>query len=111
LERFVGDKRSNLIGLASSDEEKKRLLGLTPGHGPLVPAVFEHDDVEHGRQHLLQDLRVDLDDLKRGHNFLRIFFSESCGLYYKCFTIVIYDHNDSGQYNKTRIMIIIDDPS
>jgi hypothetical protein len=33
------------------------------------------------------------------------------GLYYKCFTIVIYDHNDSGQYHKTRITIIIDDPS
>ena len=33
------------------------------------------------------------------------------GLYYKHFTIVIYDCNDSGQYYKTRIMIIIDDPS
>jgi hypothetical protein len=35
----------------------------------------------------------------------------SCGLYYKCFTIIIYNHNDSGQYYKTTIMIIIDDPS
>ncbi len=34
-----------------------------------------------------------------------------CGLYYKCFTIVIYDHNDSGQYYKTRIAIVIVDPS
>jgi hypothetical protein len=33
------------------------------------------------------------------------------GLYYKCFTIVIYDRNDSDQYYKTRIMIVIDDPS
>jgi hypothetical protein len=33
------------------------------------------------------------------------------GLYYKCFTIVIYDHDDSGQYYKTTIMIVIDDPS
>ncbi len=33
------------------------------------------------------------------------------GLYYKCFTIVIYDHNDSGQYYKTTITIVIDDPS
>jgi hypothetical protein len=33
------------------------------------------------------------------------------GLYYKCFTIVIYDCNDSDQYYKTRIMIVIDDPS
>ncbi len=35
----------------------------------------------------------------------------TCGLYYKCFTIVIYNHNDSDQYYKTRIMIIIDNPS
>jgi hypothetical protein len=34
-----------------------------------------------------------------------------CGLYYKYFTIVIYDHNDSGQYYKAKIMIIIDDTS
>jgi hypothetical protein len=25
-----------------------------------------------------------------------------CGLYYKCFTIVIYDCNDIGLYYKTR---------
>ncbi len=31
------------------------------------------------------------------------------GLYYKQVTIVIYDHNDSGQYNKTTITIVIDD--
>jgi hypothetical protein len=24
-----------------------------------------------------------------------------CGMYYKCVTIVIYDHNDSGLYYKT----------
>ncbi len=35
----------------------------------------------------------------------------SCGLYYKQVTIVIYDHNDSGQYYKTTITIVIDDPS
>ncbi len=33
------------------------------------------------------------------------------GLYYKCFKIVIYDHNDSGQYYKTTIVIVFDDPS
>ncbi len=27
------------------------------------------------------------------------------GLYYKCFTIVIYDRNDSGQYYKTTIVV------
>jgi hypothetical protein len=26
------------------------------------------------------------------------------GLYYKCFTIVIYDHNDNGLYYKTTIL-------
>jgi hypothetical protein len=32
-------------------------------------------------------------------------------LFYKCFTIINYDHNDSGQYYKTTITIIIYDPS
>ena len=32
-------------------------------------------------------------------------------LYYKCFMIVIYDRNDSGQYYKTWITIVIDNPS
>ncbi len=36
--------------------------------------------------------------------------SQICGLYYKQVTIVIYDRNDSGQYYKTTITIIIDDP-
>ncbi len=36
---------------------------------------------------------------------------ETCGLYYKCFTIINYDRNDSGQYYKTRITIVIDNPS
>ncbi len=35
----------------------------------------------------------------------------SCGMYYKCFTIVTYDRNDSGQYYKTTILIVIDDLS
>ncbi len=34
-----------------------------------------------------------------------------CGLYYKSFTIVIYSRIDSGQYNKSMIMIIIYDHS
>jgi hypothetical protein len=33
------------------------------------------------------------------------------GLYYKCFMSVIYDRNDSGQYFKTTIMIVADNPS
>ncbi len=41
----------------------------------------------------------------------KIYNTVSRGLYYKCFTIVIYDCNVSGQYYKTRIAIIIDDPS
>ncbi len=36
---------------------------------------------------------------------------QTSGLYYKCFMIVIYDRNDSGQYYKTTITIVIDDPS
>jgi hypothetical protein len=32
------------------------------------------------------------------------------GMYYKHVTIIIYDHNDSVQYHKTTIMIVIDDP-
>jgi len=39
------------------------------------------------------------------------FIEITCGLYYTCFTIIIYNRNDSGQYYKTRITIIIDDPS
>ncbi len=37
--------------------------------------------------------------------------SSTCGLYYQCFTIKIYDRNDSGQYYKTTITIIIDNSS
>ncbi len=37
--------------------------------------------------------------------------SNPSGLYYICFTIIIYDHNDSDQNYKTTIMIVIDDPS
>ncbi len=33
------------------------------------------------------------------------------GLYYKCLTIIIYECNDSGQYYKTTIIIVIDNPS
>ncbi len=36
---------------------------------------------------------------------------DSCGLYYTQVMIVIYNRNDSGQYYKTTITIIIDDPS
>jgi hypothetical protein len=35
-------------------------------------------------------------------NKKKIAKKETCGLYYKCFTIVIYDHNDIGLYYKTR---------
>ncbi len=34
---------------------------------------------------------------------------KASGLYYKQVTIVIYDRNDSGQYYKTTITIVIDD--
>ena len=38
-------------------------------------------------------------------------FKVTSGLYYKQVTIIIYDRNDSGQYYKTTITIVIDDPS
>jgi hypothetical protein len=34
----------------------------------------------------------------------------TCGLYYKHVMIIIYDRNDSVQYHKTTITIVIDDP-
>ncbi len=34
----------------------------------------------------------------------------SSGLYYKHVRIIIYDRNDSVQYHKTTITIVIDDP-
>jgi hypothetical protein len=34
---------------------------------------------------------------------------DPCGLYYKCFTIIIYDRNDSGLCYKTTVTIVIDD--
>ncbi len=40
-----------------------------------------------------------------------LLFHSTNGLYYKCFMIVIYGRNDSGQYYKTRITIVTDDPS
>jgi hypothetical protein len=42
------------------------------------------------------------------HYFLAFHLSVAriiCGLYYKCFTIIIYDRNDSGQYYKTMIVV------
>ncbi len=38
-------------------------------------------------------------------------FNVTGGLYYKCFTLIIYDCNDTVQYYKTTITIVIDDPS
>jgi hypothetical protein len=44
-------------------------------------------------------------------NIVTIVKYDTSALYYKCFMIVIYDRNDSGQYSKTRITIVIDNPS
>ncbi len=57
------------------------------------------------------DIKVSCTECKQNMTSLRGQMGQNSGLYYKCFTIVIYDHNDSGQYYKTTIMIIIDDPS
>ncbi len=40
-----------------------------------------------------------------------MFKIDTCGMYYKFFTILIYNCNDSGQYFKTRIAIVIDYPT
>ena len=37
-------------------------------------------------------------------------YKRTSGLYYKHVMIVIYDRNDSVQYHKTTITIVIDDP-
>jgi len=47
---------------------------------------------------------------RHSHQGQTSFFSKftpgtTCGLYYKCFAIVIYDRNDCGQYYKTTIII------
>ena len=39
------------------------------GHGPLVAAILEHDDVQDGLQHLLEDLGPHLD---HGHQGVRV---------------------------------------
>ncbi len=44
------------------------------------------------------------------YNNKKMCHSTSCGLYYKHVMIVIYDRNDSVQYHKTTITIVIDDP-
>ncbi len=51
--------------------------------------------------------------LETGYPFLfpNITKNLTSGLYYKYFTILIYDRNDSDQYYKTRIAIVIDNPS
>jgi hypothetical protein len=36
---------------------------------------------------------------------MTIIMSDTCGLYYECFTIVIYDRNAIGQYYKTTIIV------
>jgi hypothetical protein len=40
----------------------------------------------------------------------RKIFLKTSGLYYNHVTIIIYDRNDSVQYHKTTITIVIDDP-
>ncbi len=51
------------------------------------------------------------DKIKLLENQVKTSLVHLSGLYYKCFTIVIYDRNDSGQYYKTKITIVIDNPS
>ena len=58
------------------------------------------------------DSKVSCTECKQNNKTsLRGQMGQNSGLYYKCFTIIIYDCNDSGHYYKTTIKIIIDDPS
>jgi hypothetical protein len=73
-------------------------------HGCLTPAVLLQRDrlsvhVDERLQDLLRQVLVQARRLRRKY---------LSGLYYKCFTIVIYDCNDSDQ---TTITVVIDDPS
>ena len=68
-------------------------------------------EVDEFRHHLRPDFHRFHIRLFRRRDVTKNLKKESSGLYYKCFTIVIYDCNYSGQYYKTRIAIVIDDPS
>jgi hypothetical protein len=48
---------------------------------------------------IFQDIRINGQLRKCLFDFM------SCGQYYKCFTIIIYDRNDSGQHYKTVIVV------
>jgi hypothetical protein len=63
----------------------------------------------HDFGHFVVLLKSDL-DVQWTHLRL-VFTGQTSGLYYKCFTIVIYNCNERGQYYKTTIMIVIDGPS
>ena len=73
---------------------KKKLSKLLVKIGIKCIATFEQRETNHPyyREHWRKEKTV--------------LFS---GLYYNCFTFVIYDRNDSGQYYKTTITIVIDD--
>jgi hypothetical protein len=56
-------------------------------------------------------LRIPLSDKPDRKMIVINLLLTTCGLYYKCFTVIIYDPNDSGQNYKTTFTIVIDDPS
>ncbi len=60
---------------------------------------------------LARDQHSNLLDSFASYEEIEVLWIQSSGLYYKCFTIIIYNYNDSGQYYKTTITIVIDDPS
>jgi hypothetical protein len=59
---------------------------------------------------LVLKFRGALYNLKMYRSIMKSSVIHFCGLYYKHVMIVIYDHNDSVQYHKTTITIVIDDP-
>ncbi len=46
--------------------------------------------------------------LQKYFDYHIMIMSDTCGLYYKHVTIILYDRNDSVQYHNTTITIVID---
>ncbi len=65
--------------------------------------VFEENNFEAWLSSLFfgKGSDVDFSTVIKKLHYLKI-PSDTCGLYYKCLTIVIYDRNDIGLYYKTR---------
>ncbi len=74
----------------------------------LKTLILKHGTLTEGERLCTVDLFIKVTCfVNKNVNIIR----RTCGLYYKSFAIVIYDHIDSGQYYKPMIRIIIYDHS